>query len=231
MTGGDCVRFGEFELDLGAFALRRSGRTVRLERLPMELLIRLVSTAGRLVERADLRNALWGSTLFLEHEAAINTAVAKVRRALEDDADRPRFVETVVGKGYRFVAPVARSDSIVPPRREAYCVVRGRRETSLHIGENLIGRDPRADVRVDHAAVSRHHARIVIGSDPPILEDLSSRNGTFIDGVRTVEPTPIHSGAVIGLGPIALVFRALPAPASTVPQSHRRSVRTSGHGS
>ena len=90
-------RFGDFELDVAAFALRREGTPVRLEKIPMELLILLVEHDGKLVARDSIHAALWGSDVFLDRDAAINTAMRKIRKVLGDDADRPQFVETVVG--------------------------------------------------------------------------------------------------------------------------------------
>src|SRR5215831_5581246 len=99
-------RFGEFELDVAAYTLRRAGQRIKLERIPMEGLVLLVRRPGILVNRAEIQAALWGSDVFVEHDSAINTAVRKIRRALGDDAEQPRFLETVVGKGYRFIAPL-----------------------------------------------------------------------------------------------------------------------------
>src|SRR5215467_2651052 len=99
-------RFGEFELDVAAYTLRRTGQRIKLEKIPMEVLVLLVRKPGILVNRAEIQAALWGSDVFLEHDSAINTAVRKIRRALGDDAEHPRFLETVVGKGYRFIAPL-----------------------------------------------------------------------------------------------------------------------------
>src|SRR5687767_10301423 len=97
----------EVELDLERYELRRGGRTERLEKLPMELLILLSHRRGQLVTRAEILDRLWGKDVFVDADAAINTAVRKVRRALGDDPDSPRFLETVVGKGYRFVGPIS----------------------------------------------------------------------------------------------------------------------------
>src|SRR6186713_191005 len=95
-----------FELDLARYELRRDGRVERLEKLPMELLILLAERRGQLVTRAEILERLWGRDVSLSTDAAINTAVRKVRRALGDDPDAPRFLETVVGKGYRFVGDI-----------------------------------------------------------------------------------------------------------------------------
>ena len=94
------------ELDLARYELRRGGRVERLEKLPMELLTLLVERRGQLVTRAEILERLWGKDVFVDADAAINTAVRKVRRALGDDPDAPRFLETIVGKGYRFVGPI-----------------------------------------------------------------------------------------------------------------------------
>jgi TolB-like protein/DNA-binding winged helix-turn-helix (wHTH) protein/Tfp pilus assembly protein PilF len=98
--------FGDFTLDHGRYQLERGDRVIRLEKLPMELLILLVERHGELVTRDDIAGRLWGDGVFVDVEHSINTAVRKIRRALRDDPEKPRFVETVVGKGYRFSATV-----------------------------------------------------------------------------------------------------------------------------
>jgi DNA-binding winged helix-turn-helix (wHTH) protein len=102
----ETLRFGEFELTPAAYELRRNGRIVRLERLPMDLLIMLVERRGDLVTRAEIVDRLWGKDVFVDVETGVHTAVRKIRQALRDSAEDPAFVATVPGKGYRFVAPV-----------------------------------------------------------------------------------------------------------------------------
>lgn len=117
----------EIELDLGRYELRRRGRRVKLEKKPMELLILLVSRREQLVSREEIISKLWGSGLFVDTEPNINNIVRKIRSALNDNSAKPRFLETVVGKGYRFVGPVrvvaprfSRPDFVqVPPRELA----------------------------------------------------------------------------------------------------------------
>jgi DNA-binding winged helix-turn-helix (wHTH) protein/tetratricopeptide (TPR) repeat protein len=96
----------EIELDLGRYELRRGGRRVKLEKKPMELLIFLIGRRDQLVLRDELVARLWRSDLFVDTERSLNNIVRKVRTALGDNPARPRFVETVVGKGYRFTGPV-----------------------------------------------------------------------------------------------------------------------------
>jgi len=97
---------GEVEVDLGRYELRRSGRRMRIEKKPMELLIFLLERREQMVTREEIVKRLWRSDLFIDTEKNVNNIVRKVRTALGDNADRPRFLETVVGKGYRFVGPV-----------------------------------------------------------------------------------------------------------------------------
>jgi TolB-like protein/DNA-binding winged helix-turn-helix (wHTH) protein/Flp pilus assembly protein TadD len=99
------ARFAEFELDSGRYQLRRGDRVLKLEKIPMELLILLAESNGQLVTRDQIIERIWGKGVFLDTEHGINTAIRKVRQALGDDSEQPRFVQTVTGKGYRFIAP------------------------------------------------------------------------------------------------------------------------------
>jgi TolB-like protein/DNA-binding winged helix-turn-helix (wHTH) protein len=100
------LQFAEFELDCGRFELRRNGQPLRVERKPMELLILLASRGGQLVTRTEIAERLWSSEVFVDTEHGINTAIRKLRHLLRDDSEEPRFIQTVIGMGYRFVAPV-----------------------------------------------------------------------------------------------------------------------------
>lgn len=102
----DTFRFGVFELDVGAYELRRNGRPVRIERQPMDLLLLLVERRRQLVLRSEIVDRLWGKDVFVDVETGVHTAIRKVRQALHDSPDAPTFVETVSGKGYRFIATV-----------------------------------------------------------------------------------------------------------------------------
>ena len=101
------IQFGQFVLDASQYALTRAGRPVRLERIPMDLLILLVREKGRLISREEIIERLWGKNLFFDTDNSINTAIRKIRNSLGDDAGNPRYVETVLGKGYRFKSQTA----------------------------------------------------------------------------------------------------------------------------
>jgi Tol biopolymer transport system component/DNA-binding winged helix-turn-helix (wHTH) protein len=110
----DPIRFADdFELDLRAYELRRSGRPLKLERIPMELLVLLIERRGELVTREQIIEEIWGKDVFLDTESGINAAIRKIRQVLKDDPERPRFVQTVTGKGYRFVAAVQSVSNVV----------------------------------------------------------------------------------------------------------------------
>jgi DNA-binding winged helix-turn-helix (wHTH) protein/Tfp pilus assembly protein PilF len=96
----------EVELDLGRYELRRFGQRVKLEKKPMELLIFLVGRREQMVSREEIVRKLWRSSLFIDAERNLNNVVRKIRTALGDDSGKPRFIETVIGKGYRFIGPV-----------------------------------------------------------------------------------------------------------------------------
>jgi len=109
------LKFGAYELDVGRYELNRGGRAVKLERIPMELLLLLVERRGQLVTRDEIVAQLWGKDTFLDVDNSINTAILKLRRAFRDDPRDPKFIKTLTGNGYRFVAPV----SVVPAEAAA----------------------------------------------------------------------------------------------------------------
>ena len=111
------LQFGEFELDVRNHRLRRSGSELKLERIPMELLILLAGRPGELIRREEIIQKLWGDDINVDTENAINTAVRKIRQALGDDSSSPRFVQTISKRGYRFLAEPIRP--AVPPQAPA----------------------------------------------------------------------------------------------------------------
>jgi TolB-like protein/DNA-binding winged helix-turn-helix (wHTH) protein/Flp pilus assembly protein TadD len=101
------IHFEEYALDLERYELRRAGHVLKLERIPMELLILLLESEGKLVRRDAINRRLWGERAFQNTEHSVNTAVNKLRYILRDDPRDPRFIQTVVGQGYRFIAKVS----------------------------------------------------------------------------------------------------------------------------
>ncbi len=108
-SSAQIVSFGVFTADLRSGELYKNGIKVRLERQPFQVLSMLLETPGELVSREELRNRIWPQDTFVDFDHALNTAVTKIRVAVGDDADNPRFVETVPRRGYRFVPAKLRS--------------------------------------------------------------------------------------------------------------------------
>jgi TolB-like protein/DNA-binding winged helix-turn-helix (wHTH) protein/Flp pilus assembly protein TadD len=116
----EAIRFGDdFELDAHSYQLRRSGRPLKLERIPMDLLLLLVEQRGQLVTREQIIEKVWGKDVFLDTDSSINAAIRKIRQVLKDDPEQPRFVQTVTGRGYRFIAPVAQTVAPFPSPNSA----------------------------------------------------------------------------------------------------------------
>lgn len=114
ILSGSILHFGEFELDCRRFELRRKGKLLRVEHKPMELLILLASREGEIVTRTEIAGRLWSSDVFVDTEHGINTAIRKLRYLLRDDPDKPQFIQTVTGTGYRFLAPVSAVEPDLP---------------------------------------------------------------------------------------------------------------------
>ncbi len=107
------VRFGEdFELDFQSYKLRRNDRVLKLERIPMDILLFLVEQRGQIVSREEIAERIWGKDVFLDTDNSINGAIRKIRQVLRDDPEQPHFIQTITGQGYRFIAPVVEADPI-----------------------------------------------------------------------------------------------------------------------
>jgi len=119
------IHFGLFELDLSAGELRKQDLRIKLQDQPLQILVLLVSRPGEVVTREELQKALWPADTFIEFDQGLNTAIKKIRLALGDSADNPRFVETLPRKGYRFIAPVGERE-MLPPTPAPAVRMRGR---------------------------------------------------------------------------------------------------------
>jgi DNA-binding winged helix-turn-helix (wHTH) protein len=209
------VRFGEFRLDTRTRQLFRDDAEVHLSPKAYELLRRLVDARPTALSKDDLIGALWRETFV--SEANLSVLIAEIRSALRDRPSHPRFVRTVHRFGYAFsgqATPVIVSPSAVATGRPTYWLASGTRRIMLSDGENLIGRDPQASVWCDQTGISRLHARILIANGEATIEDLGSKNGTFLGGNRIVEAARLRSGDEIRLASAAFTFRVA-SPAAT----------------
>lgn len=198
--------FGRFALDYGTRQLLVDGREIRLSPKALELLTILLQNRPRAVSKADLQERLWPST-FVE-ETNLAGLVAEIRRALGDSATQPAYVRTVHKFGYRFVGDVVEREAVrapTPPGPQLSVTFDNRRSVLLD-GANVIGRAPDATIVCDAAGVSRYHARILVASGTATIEDLGSKNGTFVRGERAVS-AGLSDGDEIRLGAARLTFR------------------------
>jgi DNA-binding winged helix-turn-helix (wHTH) protein len=194
--------------------LRKRGARVRLQDQPFQVLTMLVERAGDLVTREEVRERLWSDSVFVAFDQALNNAVAKIRAALGDAAENPRFVETLERRGYRFLASVEWVATEGPlrssprPSSRPATIVRlttEDRTITLQDGAHVIGRDPDAAAWIDSAVVSRRHAELVVQDGRVTIEDLGSRNGTFVNGTRLTGASPLAHGDEVRLGTLRLV--------------------------
>jgi DNA-binding winged helix-turn-helix (wHTH) protein len=198
------VRFGEFEFDPAAGDLRRRGQRIQIQEQPLTILEMLVARAGELVTRQDLCERLWPEA-FVDFDNGLNNAVSRLRTALDDSATSPRFIETLGRRGYRFMATVepARGAAAGSPVGAWLSGEVGR--VALAPGENILGRHAPGVLELPSSTVSRRHARIMIG-DETWIEDLESKNGTFVDERKVTRRVPLDDGAQVRIGSLILRF-------------------------
>ncbi len=210
-------RFGRFNFDIDTRQLLLDDDEIHLAPKAFELLEVLIRNRTRAVSKAELREKLWPST-FVE-ETNLASLVAEIRRATGDSATNPNVLRTVHRFGYRFVGDVVESAAAVraaPSRAMPFLVIENRKAMLLE-GINLIGRSPDATIRCDAPGVSRQHARIVVSSEGAMLEDLGSKNGTYLRRER-VTSARLADGDEIRIGNACLTFRIEPPldPTKTV---------------
>lgn len=210
------IRFGEFIFDTGTRQLTCAGEDRHLSNKAFDLLACLVSRSPNAVTKEELYDRLWGDVVV--EEVNLPNLISEVRAALGETARQHRFVKTIHGYGYAFTGPLEHSVSgkLADASRHVYSLFRGRDELRLMEGRNVIGRGDDADITLDSASVSRIHACIEVREGAASIEDLESKNGTFVRGVRIAESTPLSDGDDIRLGQVPLVFRTIRRNASTV---------------
>lgn len=220
--------FGPFRADPRERLLLRGEDVVPLAPKLFDVLLLLLTRAGQLVTREELTRELWPDTFVDEGAPAKNLWL--LRKALECAGDSAVGIQTIPRVGYRFTGAVRRTarkgaETGAPSRARLFefRLSWAGKKARLQDGAWVLGRDPEADVFIDMSNVSRRHARILVDGAKATIEDLGSKNGTFVRGVRIQTPTPLSDGDEIHLGAVRLLFRAGAGPASTKTQQSRSS--------
>jgi DNA-binding winged helix-turn-helix (wHTH) protein len=219
--------FGNFVFDSDTRQVLREGQPLAISPKAFTLLGLLIDARPRAVSKADIHAGLWPDTHVSEQN--LGNLVVELRSALGENARQPQVIRTVARFGYAFSAKTG----VEAGRRGrgrgsvglAYRLVWGRREISLESGPNLIGRDSEAVVWIDDESVSRRHARISIGEEGASIEDLGSKNGTYVGGKRIQESAPLSDRDVLKVGPATLTLRVLKRTGSTRSTIKERSSR------
>ena len=210
------VRFGTFILDMARRRLLQGDDERHLSPKAFELLRLLLENRPRALSKEEIHQRLWPSVFV--SEATLSSLVAEVRSALGENAQTAGFVRTVHRFGYAFEGEAA--DAASPAHRpgdRARCwIIWEYGQVALPDGEHLIGRDGDVAVWLESPTISRHHAKIRISDAHATIEDLASKNGTFLHGSRLAAPAPLADGDEIRLGSITVTFRKASASGSTV---------------
>ena len=209
-------RFGEVFFDPETRELFRKGKPVAISPKALRLVETLIERRPAAVSKQELQDALWPGVFV--SESSLARLVNEARDAIGDSAEFSRFLRTVHRFGYAFSGPLA-----VEPRREApvarpqsmFKLIWGDREIALAEGENLLGRDPSSFICIDAYSVSRHHARVMVSGDHATIEDLGSKNGTFVGKRRLTSASPLEDGDEIRIGTVPMKVRRFPRGGTT----------------
>ncbi len=166
----------------------------------------LLACRPRAVAKAEIHERLWPDTFV--SDSSLARLASEVRAAIGDDARHPRLLRTVHRHGYAFSGTVAVQPEEERSRTASCRLLWAERRIPLVEGENLLGRGDEAGIRIDVGRVSRLHARIVVDRERALLEDLGSKNGTFLRGVRVDGPAELADGDEIGIGTVVLLFQS-----------------------
>jgi len=221
------IGFGEFLLDLDRRELFRAGEAVHLSPKAYQLLALLAQERSRAHSKDELKERIWPDTFVLETNLA--SLAAEVRRALGESGRRNGLLRTVHGFGYAFAGKAREPD---PGRAPSLAVVGrlvgGDGELDLLAGEQVVGRDPEASVCLDDTTISRRHARIAAAGGTVTVEDLGSKNGTFVRGRAVEGATALADGDEVRFGSVVLTFRSGAATGSTATMSAEGASRGPG---
>ncbi len=206
------IRFGDFVLDSSTRQLEKGEEQIHLTGKAFQLLVLLAAERPKVISKKEIYDTLWPDVYV--QEANIKNLIAELRDALGDEV-----IRTERGAGYAF-APEATDEVALSGSR--FSVVINGVAFALREGRNIIGRESDADIRLALPAVSRRHAAIVIEGEDARVQDLGSRNGTFLNGEKLEAARPLRSGDEIRIAQTAIRFQIAPGSARpTAPLGYR----------
>jgi DNA-binding winged helix-turn-helix (wHTH) protein len=207
---GAPFRLGPWRVDPAACELHDGETVVRLRPKVMDLLAVFARNPGEVLSKHCLLDLVWSDVTV--GDASLTVAVGELRDALGDHLDKPEFIETIPRRGYRLIAPVTNHEAhSQKPEGSRFWLTGAGFELVLRQGLNLIGRAPDAEIRIESPKVSRRHARITVNGDTAVVEDLGSKNGTFVGDSRIEGTTPLAHGDQLRLGQLAAVLSIMVA--------------------
>ncbi len=199
-------KFGDFIVDTDARQLLRSGVPVHLSPKAFDLLAGLINERPRAVKKEELHRRLWPETFV--SDASLAMLVTEIRAALGERAREPRYLRTLHRHGYAFQGDAREVVESAVGGPAGFWLVTASGQIPLAIGDNIVGRDPRARVWLDSPSVSRQHARILIDGTGATIEDLGSKNGTRARDVHVTGAIPLSDGDELLFGSVRVSFRS-----------------------
>lgn len=196
--------FAEFTIDLEARLLRRGPAQVHLSPKAFDLLSTLIAARPRAVPRQELYDRLWPDTFVVDTNLPV--LIREIRQALDDREHA--LIRTVHRHGYAFAAEV-REHAQARAAFTPHVLIHGATELPLFPGRNVVGREAGTEVRIVSPHLSRRHAVITVDDGNVLIDDLGSKNGTFVQGQRVDGPTALKDGATIAFGTIEVTYRRL----------------------
>jgi len=217
MENGDgSFRVGEWTVDPASLVLSDGERTVRLRPKVMDLLVALARRPGDVQAKGELLESVWPDVTV--GDGSLIVVIGELRSALGDSSDDPRYIETVPRRGYRLIAQVEG----LSPRNETrtrFSLIGAGGVIPLTGGRSVIGRDAACDIHLDSEHVSRSHAMLEISGDRVLIEDLGSKNGTYVGDGRIESQVELRPGDCIRFGRQAAVLQLAAEAAPTVTEA------------
>ena len=195
-------RFGDVQIDAAARQVSRHGELAHLTRKAFDLLVLLIEQRPNVVTKQEIHTRLWPQTFV--SESSVQALVSEIRQALDHESHR--VIRTVHGVGYALAANISCDAEATKARYARAWLLADARRVPLYDGDNVLGRGSDEVVAIEEPGISRRHARITV-AEGVTIEDLGSKNGTWVGDERVAEPTSLNDGDHVRLGSALFTFR------------------------